>query len=98
MKKPSVFANKIDHKLNNNEEVFTSYSGNKDDVNEYINVRKKIRDIMDSPNYVYKADVIIKTNKNTLEKTIVGVNNNKILTIDGESINIDDILDINLKS
>ena len=97
MKKPSVFANKIDHKLNNNEEVFASYRGNKEDVNEYINVRKKIRDIMDSPNYVYKADVIIKTSENTIEKTIVGVNNNKILTMDGESINIDDILDINLK-
>lgn len=98
MKKPKVFANYIDHKLNNNEEVFASYRGNKSDVNEYINVRKKIRDIIESPSYVYKADVIIKTNEKTIEKTIVGVNNNKLLTIDNESIYIDDILDINLKN
>ena len=94
MKKPSVFANKIDHKLNNNEQVFTSF---KEVRNDHIDVRKKLQEIFNSPKYVYKANVIIKTNDGIIEKTIVGMNNDEILTFDNEKIKIEDILDINLK-
>ncbi len=97
MKKPSIFVNKIDHRLNNNERVFSS--SKKENTYEFkdVNVRKKLNDIFASPNYVYKADVIIKTKRETLEKTIVGMNHDEILTFDNEKINIGDILDINLK-
>ena len=100
MKKPSVFVNKIEHDLKNNEKVFSSYGKEsvefRSDLSEK-DVRKKLYDIFNSPKYVYKADTIIKTNKGILEKTIVGMNKDKLLTMDNETINISDILDINLK-
>ena len=97
MKKPSVFVNKIDHKLNNNKEIFATFKGEREEIVDNIDVRKKLKDIFNSPKYVYKADVVIKTNKENIEKTIVGMNKDEILTIDNEKIKIEDILDINLK-
>lgn len=98
MKKPSVFANKIDHKLNNNEQVFTSFRDSKNEFVESVDVRKKLNDIFNSPKYVYKADVIIKTKNEVIEKTIVGMNKSEILTFDNEKIKIEDIIDVNLKN
>ena len=99
MKKPSVFVNKIDHKLNNNEKVFTSYKEAEENFDiKNVDVRKKLREIFNSPRYVYKAETIIKTNNGTIEKTIVGMNKDKLLTMDNDFINIDDIIDINFKN
>ena len=97
MKKPSVFVSKIDHKLNNNERVFSSFEERKY-VDESIDVRKKLNDIFSSPKYVYKADVVIKTKDDIMEKTIVGMNKEEILTFDNKKIKIRDIIDINLKN
>lgn len=99
MKKPSVFVNKINHRLNNNEEVFSSYRGEREEVSiaDTIDVRKKLKEIFNSPQYVYKAETIIKTNKGSIEKTIVGMNKDKLLTLDNSFINIEDVIDINLK-
>ena len=94
--KPGIFVNKIDHKLNNNEKVFSSLRKNY--IKENIDVRKKIKEIFNSPKYVYKMDVIIKTKTETLNKTIIGISNDEILTFDNEKIKISDILDINLKN
>ena len=62
-----------------------------------ISPDKKIKEIMDSPTYVYKADVIIKTDKGTFNKQIVGINNDRLLTIDNSFIDIRDIRNIELK-
>ena len=97
MKKPSIFVNKINHKLNNNEHVFSSFKREKKDEIKEIDVRKKLKEIFNSPKYVYKAEVEIKTKTETLEKTIVGMNNGEILTFDNQKIKIEDIVDINLK-
>ena len=94
--KPGIFVNKIDHKLNNNEKVFSSLRKNY--IKENIDVRKKLKEIFNSPKYVYKMDVIIKTKTETLNKTIIGISNDEILTFDNEKIKISDILDINLKN
>ena len=94
--KPGIFVNKIDHKLNNNEKVFSSLRKNY--IKENIDVRKKLKEIFNSPKYVYKIDVIIKTKTETLNKTIIGISNDEILTFDNEKIKISDILDINLKN
>ena len=52
--KPGIFVNKIDHKLNNNEKVFSSLRKNY--IKENIDVRKKLKEIFNSPKYVYKVD------------------------------------------
>lgn len=99
MKKPSVFVNKIDHKLNNNKQVFASFKGERTEMNEEktIDVKKKLKEIFNSPTYVYKAETIIKTKNGTSNKTIVGMNKSEIFTLDNEKIKIDDIIDIDLK-
>lgn len=90
---PSVYANKIDKEINNTQEVYYENRGsltNKDNRS----VKRKINDIFTSPNFVYKKDVKIVTDKGILYKTIVGINNNHILTMDNEVVNIDEIIDI----
>lgn len=101
MKKPSVFVNKIERNLKNNETVFNSARG--DNVVDLerkkdVDVNAKIKAIFSSPRYVYKADVIITTSHGILNKQIVGKNNDRLLTIDNEFIKIDDIIDIELKN
>ena len=101
MEKPSVFANKIDKDLNNNEKVFNSSNKKEMEVDlereAKVDVNAKIREIFASPHYVYKADTVITTKDGVLNKRIVGKNGDRLLTIDNEFIEIKDILNIELK-
>ncbi|MBR3898491.1 MAG: hypothetical protein IKJ43_04365 [Bacilli bacterium] len=96
-KLPGVFANKV--KSNgNNEKVF--YGQN--DINDFegdenVDVRKKIKDIFKSSDYVYKADVILKINGKFLTKRIVGMNKKHLITMDNELLPIEEISDIKRK-
>lgn len=106
-KLPKVFVNKIDKKLNNNESVFYGKSEEvreeKDSIKEKvankidlqnINIQQKIKNIFNSPRYVYKANVNIKLKAGQITKQIIGKNKNHIIAIDNELIPINDILDI----
>mgnify|MGYP004569360967 CR=1 FL=1 len=101
-KLPEVFANKFENKIGNNEEVFYSKDAERSDNQEYNentkkalkNVNQKIKDIFNSPNYVYKADVILTLKDTTLNKRIIGRNSTHLITIDNELIPISDIVDI----
>lgn len=111
MKKiPGVFANKINKQINNNEKIY--FSANKStntiekkdslDKNnnfmERIPVNRQIKEIFDSNNYIYKADVIIKTKDKNFEKRIVGKNGQYLITMDNELIPISDIVEIKNKN
>ena len=89
---PKVFENKIDH-INNTQSIFY---GNDRGIsnNNPKNITKKINDIFSSPNHVYKSLCKITTRNNIIEKVIVGKTNTNLITINGELINILDILDI----
>lgn len=98
---PGLFANKINKPLYNNEKV--SVSKNEDrkekiDVKSPItfekNINQKIKEIFDSPKYVYKADVLITMKDKKIIKKIVGKNQNNLITIDNELIPINDIINI----
>lgn len=98
-KLPNVFVNKQDKKINNNKEVYYSL----DDVNKALLcdkniglfVRKKINDIFESPNFIYKCDVKIETkNEGVIRAAIISRTNNYLLTIEDKKIRIDDILNI----
>ena len=60
----------------------------------YFLLLQKINSIFNSCDFVYKADVTIVTSTGTLKKRIVGKNQNSLITIDGEYIDIKDIIDI----
>lgn len=100
-KLPNVFANRNANAVNNNietyyskEETLESTTSLRNDNIKKIMVKKKINDIFSSKNFVYKAKVIITTGDGDKECVLIAKNNNTLLTINNESIPIDDILDI----
>ena len=55
----------------------------------------KINSVFKRPDYVYQADItIINKNGESMNKKIVGINDNYLLTLDEEKIYLDDIYDI----
>ena len=93
---PKIYVNKID-KINNNKEVFYSY---KDDNIEEINypnkydIQNKIDEIFRSNDFIYKKKLFIKTKYSEKYYTIISKSYDYLLTIDGEKIYIDNILEI----
>lgn len=94
-KLPSVFANKIEKKLENNNYVSVSKNENRFVKEEKsVNVQKKIKDIFSSPKYVYRTSVLITLKDKKVTKKIIGKNNNNLVTLDNELIPISEIVDI----
>lgn len=97
---PKVYANTINKKFNNTQELFSSLEKNRTlekklSFNELI---KKINQIFNSPNHVYKSEVVLNIKGDEVNKVIVGKNSNNLLTLDGEMINLNDIWDIKKRS
>lgn len=105
---PKMYRNKIEKEITNNEKIFsTMYNSVKevsikdegrsalvvDKKNNYT-VEQKIANIFNSPNYIYKIDVVIVTDKNTSNKRIVGKTKTNLITMDNEYIPINTIRDI----
>ena len=96
MKKiPRVFVNNIE-KINNNKEVY--YSFKKEEVNnEFSNpyiIRNKINELFKLNDFVYKHKFHIKTNDEEKEVIIISKSYDYLLTLNGEKIYIDNIIDI----
>lgn len=89
------YANKIEKNLNNNKSY--SVTRNEEKVLERgieNNINQKIKSIFKSKNYIYKAKVKIILKDKTILKTIIGIKNNNLITIDNELISVSDIVDI----
>ncbi len=105
MDKPSLYKNPINKIVNTNEDVYKIDKDNlqvKAETNSnrnvpYISIKSKIRNIFASQNYIYKADVVIKLKDNLIERRIIGMQNEQLITMDNEMIPINEIVDINLK-
>ena len=76
----------LDDNRSNNYEIGGKYSN--------ISIDKKIDNIFNDKGFVYKADVFIVTDNDTLKKRIVARNVNNLITIDNEYIPISIIRDI----
>lgn len=116
MKKPKVFANPIDKKINNNQEFFDSEgsilnfdnsvrsSNSQGDLyieeSDYrnLNVIEKIEKLLNRNGYIFNVDVVIVTEDKRYETKIAGKVNNHLITLDNDIINIDDIIDLEIKS
>ena len=64
-----------------------------DNRNNYT-IEQKIHNIFNSPNYIYKIDVVIVTDKGKENKRIVGKTKTNLITMDNEYIPINTIRDI----
>jgi len=100
-KLPNIFANKIEKPIGNNEAY--AYA-DKREIEESeqlpekkVDVFKELNKIFDSPHYVYKMDVEIKTKDGKKVKRLIGRNKTHIITMENEQIPISDILDIKEK-
>ena len=101
---PKVFAARINKKLQNNDKYAITRADEEKEMDKSIEklkfektVDQKIREIFNSVNYIYKAEVEITLKDKKVTKKIVGKNRKQIVTIDNEVIDIDDIIDIKLK-
>lgn len=92
MDKPKVFANPINKKIDNVQDLFRSDKDSRS-INP-VDVNKKINEIFASRNHIYKSKVRITLKDGVVEKEIVGKTNINLLTLDGNLIRITDILDI----
>ena len=92
MDKPKVFANPINKKIDNVQDLFRSDKESRS-INP-VDVNKKINEIFASRNHVYKSKVKITLKDKVIEKEIVGKTNINLLTLDGNLIRITDIVDI----
>lgn len=92
MEKPRVFANPINKKIDNVQDLFRSDKDSRS-INP-VDVNKKINEIFASRNHVYKSKVRITLKDAVIEREIVGKTNINLLTLDGDLIRITDIVDI----
>lgn len=100
---PKMYQNKITKTVPSIQKVYSTIN-TKEDIREdrtisntrypSISIEKKIDNIFNSPDYVYKADVTIITDTETLTRRIIARNRNNIITIDNEYIPISIIRDI----
>lgn len=97
---PKMYQNKITKKIDSIQKVYSTFedrnTNNYKETKKYSNISidKKINDIFTSSDYVYKADVTIVTDTDTIKRRIVARNNNNLITIDNEYIPISLIRDI----
>jgi hypothetical protein len=90
-KLPKVYAVPITKKINNNKEIFKS--GDNDIRSSRVS-KKDIENIFKDKTHVYKTKVLITTNNGKKEVDVVGISNNNLLTLNGDVINIGDIIEI----
>ena len=93
MEKPRVYANPINKKIENVQDLFRS-DNNINNKKNPVDINKKINEIFASRNHVYKSKVRISLKDKAFDTEIVGKTNLNLLTIDGKLISIPDIVDI----
>lgn len=96
---PKMYHNKINKTVNSIQKVYSSMENHKNNElrqNKYssISIDQKIEQIFKEKDFVYKADVEIITDAETIKKRIVARNQNNLITIDNEYIPISIIRDI----
>lgn len=91
MKLPSVFANKIDKEIKNNEDYFHA------ERNIKTKSLKELKSKFDSNGYYNKLNVTIKTKDKTSNEKLILCKDNYFININNQKIYFDDILDYEIK-
>ena len=91
---PNVFPGEIGEDVQNTQEVFYQKNETREVKEDNLSITAKINRIFNSPNYIYKQDVLLKTSNGEVRKTIIGRTPTTLLTMENEVINISDLIDI----
>ena len=96
---PKMYHSSISKEIDNVQNIFSTINNEFDNNIRATNynkfdIEKKINNIFNSPNFIYKADVNILTDKGLLNKRIIAKRNDYLITIDNETIPINIIKDI----
>ena len=103
MKKEKIYVNKINKKIDNNQNYFELENKNEkiekniikeSDINQIDTVSEKIKEIFNINGYLFNIDVKIITRDKEYVTKIAGKVNNNLITMDNNIINIDEIKDI----
>lgn len=101
MNLPKVFQNSNIKTDNISQNVFYSEKDSKfislnniEPIKDKYIIEKKINDLFNSTNYVYKLNVILKTLNDEIKTTVIGRTQKYLITIDNKKIDISSILDI----
>ena len=90
-KLPKVYANPINHNINNDQKSYTSHRSNHRSSSVTIT---DIDRILNNIRRIKPSKVQLNINGDICEKVLVARKNDYIITIDNEKININDILSI----
>lgn len=98
-KLPKIYQNNIDKRINNNREVYYSFSNNNNSVNvNCSNINSTLDDIFNSDRAIYNIRVIINTNNKVYDTYLVARTSTYLLTINQERIPIKDIVSVQIKN
>lgn len=88
---PHVYANPINHDLNNDQKTFVSFDRGKKVIETKSVSIQDIDNLLNDRHRIYKARVRLYTKSGIKECTIVSHNRNEIITMDNEKISLSDI-------
>ena len=93
--KPKMYQNRTNKIFNNNLEMYmTSCKNDKKSIIDSNQIRKKINNIINSNDFIYRTKVNIVLDNEIITRKIIGIANNNLITIDNEYIPIESIVDI----
>lgn len=102
MKKlPKIYQNQIDKKFKNNNTVYYSNS-NINNYKEYDNqdlntIMSTLESLTKEKGFIFNKPLLIKTKDKLYDTAIVKINTTNIITLNEDTIKIEDILSINRK-
>lgn len=97
MKKGEIFKPIIEHNLNNNKNAYYSFIKKEDTRESNEDPIDTLDRLIKSNSYIFNKKVLIVTKDKEYLTKIAGKIGKRVITLDGDSINIDDIIRIDEK-
>ena len=94
MKKKKVYVNKIEKKIENNQNSCDVRNEGNITYDNKLSVDEKLKKLFDTNGYIFNINVKIVTDNKTYNTKIAGKVGNNIITLDNDIININNIKDI----
>ena len=93
-KLPKIYQNEINKKITNNKKI--CYLNNKEQIPKK-NIDDVLNEIFNGLGYSYNIPVIITTKNKIYNTSILSKTKNNIITLDNDIININNVIDIEIK-